>query len=376
MVTARSPGRASRNGASAWPATRPASTTAERRGSRSSSPGSSREPGGDLRPPRRAVPGAGRVDHPGHHVPDQRVRAGDSRPVEEAAQVAGRARGVVARHEAGAVDPRTRASQEDEQPGVRPAVQGIEIGHPAVLARRRATRRFSGSMRGCASAATRRTSAAGSARLSAAAALIRRRGRRAAGGPSPNPADHAAFSTGRQPPTRMDQPDVHADRPFADRAAGAEEAGPERRRGAAGTARGQVRGDVYPGQLPVPELQFPQQVQAAAVLQLGREHHGRGAGPRRARVERRRHAQRRAGRARGRAGRPGHQRRALRRHAGRAAGVRLPVQRRWRHAGQRQRRLLERRHGDHHRQRGHRPLAQFPPSSAGRASTSCASTRR
>ena len=55
---------------------------------------------------------------------------------------------------------------------------------------------------------------------------------------------------------------------------------------------------------------------------------GRGAGPRRARVERRRHAQRRAGRARGR-GRPGHQRRALRRHAGRAAGVRLPVQRRW-----------------------------------------------
>ena len=141
-----------------------------------------------------------------------------------------------------------------------------------------------------------------------------------------------------------------------------EEAGPQRRRGAAGTARRQVRRDVDARQLHVPELQLPQQVQAAAVLQPRR----------RITAEELGHVElvsngvamlangpdddeRRGGDGGDISDAPFEDMKDIRLAAAffSNGGGATPVNSNGA--------SLEHRHGHHHRQRGHRPAAQLPP---------------
>src|SRR5690606_31308190 len=66
-------------------------------------------------------------------------------------------------------------------------------------------------------------------------------------------------------PSKGSERDVFARRQAADRIAATRQAGPQRRQCPSGVAWRQVWGNVHPGQLPVPELQFPIKEQAASL---------------------------------------------------------------------------------------------------------------
>ena len=130
-ITGR-PGPRRRDGRPRFPGDPPGQHDDAQAGQEGEEPRQLGQPRRDLAPARRAVAGPGRVDHPGHGVPDHRVGAPDPRLAGEAADVGGRAGRVVAGHEAQRRRAWAGGLQQQQEPGVGAAVGGVEVGHVAV----------------------------------------------------------------------------------------------------------------------------------------------------------------------------------------------------------------------------------------------------